>query len=321
MGDCRTLIEAEYRACWGKSAITSEVPLSPHQSTFKPAKGIFHAYKRQFICPVQHSTPEGGKLSCFGQDPTVSLCALNLDQAKHAPRGRRRGEREVAAPPLPRHRHPPRPAQERAAAGWRERGSTPRAAQRRPPAARTPRSTPERPRRAACTLRPPRTGHLPPRGRLRAHPAPRAHLSAAPPAPGSGGRPAPPRASLSRPSDSPPSFSSLQSSRAGPRGLAPAVGGKRAGPGGRGASGAAPARRRGKGEGEGEEGAGSLGGVIPSDPSLPAVAAPGDSCAGFPPRRWPLCLSLPATPLASPPAAKSSGSGVRLLRFKSCSTA
>nr|XP_030709436.1 atherin-like [Globicephala melas] len=125
--------------------------------------------------------------------PPQPLCALNLDQAKHAPRGRRRGEREVAAPPLPRHRHPPRPAQERAAAGWRERGSTPRAAQRRPPAARTPRSTPERPRRAACTLRPPRTGHLPPRGRLRAHPAPRAHLSGAPPAPGSGGRPAPPR--------------------------------------------------------------------------------------------------------------------------------
>lgn len=77
MGDCRTLIEAEYRACWGKSAITSEVPLSPHRSTFKPAKGKLHDYKLQFICPVQHSTPEGGKLSCFGQDPTV-VCKGSL---------------------------------------------------------------------------------------------------------------------------------------------------------------------------------------------------------------------------------------------------
>ena len=143
--------------------------------------------------------------------------------------------------------------------------------------AAAPRGAPAAPRPPA---RPPGPSRPPERR------APRARLRRPP-------RPAPPRASLSRPPDAPPSFSSLQSSRAGPRGLAPAVGGKRAGPGGRGASGAAPApaRRRGKGEGEGEEGAGSLGGVIPSDPSLPAVAAPGDSCAGFPPRRWPLCLS------------------------------
>lgn len=61
----------------GKSDITSEAPLSPHQPIFKPLKGIFHVYKHQFICPIQHSTPEGGKLSCFGQDPTV-VCKVSL---------------------------------------------------------------------------------------------------------------------------------------------------------------------------------------------------------------------------------------------------
>lgn len=61
----------------GKSAITSEAPLSPHQPIFKPLKGRLHVYKHQFICPIQHSTPEGGKLSCFGQDPTV-VCKVSL---------------------------------------------------------------------------------------------------------------------------------------------------------------------------------------------------------------------------------------------------
>ena len=61
----------------GKSAITSEAPVSPHQPIFKPLKGIFHIYKDQFICPIQHSTPEGGKLSCFGQDATV-VCKVSM---------------------------------------------------------------------------------------------------------------------------------------------------------------------------------------------------------------------------------------------------
>lgn len=51
--------------------------LSPHQPIFQATQGRLHVYKHQFICPIQHSTPEGGKLSCFAGSPAV-VCKVSL---------------------------------------------------------------------------------------------------------------------------------------------------------------------------------------------------------------------------------------------------
>lgn len=216
----------------------------------------------------------------------------------------------MAAPALARHRHPPRPARERAAADPRERGSAPRA-RGGPPAAGAPLSTRERPGPAASGREPspprpasPRPASLRPAGLRHLPRDPRTHLRAAPATTAAA---APPAERLTFESSRLAAKFPLLGKFWGPI-PGPGAGSRREadGLGGRRASGAVPTRRRGKGEGEGEEGAGSLGGVIPSDPSLPALAARRDLSADFTPRRW---LPLPITSIRM---ARSLGSGVGL---------
>lgn len=205
----------------------------------------------------------------------------------------------MAAPPLPRHRPPPRPARRRSEPRpTREKGEA------RPephggglPAAGPPRSTRERPGPAASgpAASPPRSvpPRRPPAPAAPRPPGPRTYLRAAPPPRTPTVAAAPPAERLTFKSSRfaakfPPLgkfWGPIQGPGVGSRGEADGLGGRRA-------NSAAPTRRRGKGEGEGEEGAGSLGGVIPSDPSLPALAARRDLSADFPPpRRWRLWLS------------------------------
>lgn len=182
----------------------------------------------------------------------------------------------MAAPPLPRRLSPPR-------AGTRSRRlhrKGKRAPRRTTAASRQPVSLRRTERRrltqgggesrgggseAPPGPRPsrPHRRHLQPRGCA----APRTPEHPRPLRPSSRG--APPRALPSRPPDSPPRFSSWESSRAGSHGPKPAAGGKRAGLRGHRAGSAAPTRLRGKGEGEGEEGAGSLAGRSPPTPACP----------------------------------------------------
>lgn len=222
-----------------------------------------------------------------------------LDRAKHAPRpgtaGRAVGGGSSApSSPSPA---PPRPAQKRAAADPRERGSAPRAARRRPAGGRSS------PQHAGAAW----PGGLGSRGvPASLRPAPPASGTCSPAAAGPAHLPArraPPRTptvAAAPPAERLTFKSSRFAAKFPPLGKfwgpiqGPGVGsrGEADGLGGRRANSAAPTRRRGKGEGEGEEGAGSLGGVIPSDPSLPALAARRDLSADFPPpRRWRLWLS------------------------------